>query len=176
MQIHSDAIIPFSRETVYNAYRDEMSAMVKFLPNVQAIDVRERVDNGDVVKLVNYWKGGGDVPAAVRSVLKDEMLSWLDHAIWTKSEWSCQWRVEHLSFKDAVNCSGKNRFVEVSAESTRLEIRGDIAIDLKPVKLVPSFMAGTVGKAVEQFMVKQITANLLSVADGLTKYLKSKAS
>jgi hypothetical protein len=46
---------------------------------------------------------------------------------------------------------------------------------VKKVRGVPSFLAGSIGKTVENFLVKQITANLTSVSDALTRYLREKS-
>jgi hypothetical protein len=167
-------VIPFPRERVYRAYRDELPGLVEFLPNVRAIEVKSRQEDGPRVELVNIWHGGGDIPAAVRTVLSESMLSWTDYASWDQDRWTCQWRIETHSFKEAVTCSGENSFIEIGGDRTRLEIRGQIAIDMKHVKAVPSFLAGSLGRTVEQFLVKQITGNMTSVSDGITRYLRAR--
>ena len=174
MRIESDSVIPFPRLRVYQAYRDELPVLVEFLPNVRSIEVRSRQDDGPRVELVNVWHGGGDIPAAVRTVLSESMLSWTDYASWDQDAWTCKWRIETHSFKEAVACSGENSFIELGGDRTRLEIRGQIAIDMKHVKAVPSFLAGSLGRTVEQFLVKQITGNMTSVSDGITRYLRAR--
>jgi hypothetical protein len=174
MRIESDAVLPYPRRRVYLAYRDELPGLVEFLPNVRSIEIRERKENGPITDLVNIWHGGGDIPAAVRAVLSESMLAWTDYAHWDDDAWTCNWRIETHSFKEAVECSGENKFIELGGERTRLEIRGQIAIDLKHVRAVPSFLAGSLGRTVEQFLVKQITANLTSVSDGINRYLRAK--
>lgn len=174
MRIEADSVIPFSREVVYRAYRDELPALVPHLPNVRAVEVEERREEDDVVHLVNVWHGGGDIPAPVRKVLDQSMLSWHDYATWDQQDWTTDWRIETHSFREAVRCSGHNRFIELDGGRTRLEIQGEMNIDLKRVRGVPSFLAGSIGKTVEAFIVKQVTANLTSISDGLTRYLKSR--
>lgn len=173
MRIESDSVIKFPRELTYRTYRDELPELVKHLPNVRSIEVKERQDEGDTVRFVNVWEGGGEIPRAIRGVLSEDMLSWHDYATWKEAEWLCEWHIETHSFREAVKCSGVNRFIEIDGERTRLEIRGDLSIDLKKVKGVPSFLAGSLGRTVEQFMVKQITTNLTSVSQGLSSYLES---
>ena len=58
----------------------------------------------------------------------------------------------------------------------RLEIRGELNIDGKKIKGVPRLLAGSVSKAVEEMLVKKITPNLISVSDGLRRYLEKHAS
>ncbi len=176
MKIEADSVMPFSRALIYETYRDKLVDLVPHLPNVTSIEVRERSDDGDVSRLLNIWHGAGEIPAVARKLLSQSMLSWSDHATWKQQEWICDWRIETHAFTEAISCSGCNRFVAVSENETRLEIRGEIVIDLKKVRGVPRFLAGSVGPTVEKFLVNQITPNLTRVSDGLVKYLQAGAS
>jgi len=175
MRIESDAVIKFPRALTYRTYRDDMPKFVPYLPNVRDIAVRERSEEDGVVRLVNIWQGGGEIPVAIRPLLRDSMLSWTDYATWDPDAWTCAWRIETHSFTEAVRCSGTNRFIEIDASRTRLEIRGELSIQLRKVRGVPAFLAGPLGRTVEQFMVKQITTNLTTVSQGLSKYLEEHA-
>lgn len=174
MRIESDSVIKFPLELTFRTYRDELPDFVDYLPNVRSIRVDSREEEGDVVKLVNVWEGGGEIPKAIRGLLRENMLAWHDYATWDESKWRCDWHIKTHSFEEAVRCSGTNKFVAIDDERTRLEIRGDLSIDLKKVRGVPSFLAGSLGKTVEQFMVKQITTNLTSVSEGLSAYLERR--
>lgn len=174
MRIEADSVVPFPREKVFAAYRDDMKDFVKLLPNLRGIEQKERDDKDGVVRLLNVWHGGGDIPAAVRSVMGDKALSWDDHAIWKQADWLCEWNIKPHVLTEAVKCGGKTTFVDLG-DKTRMEIRGDISIDLKKVRGVPSFLAGSIGRAVEQFLVRAITPNLTGTADALTKHLQTKS-
>jgi hypothetical protein len=139
MQLSADAHIPFPRETVFRAYRDDMVALVAYLPNVRSIEVTSRKDDGAVVELVNEWRGGGDVPAAVRALLGDSVLSWTDYAKWNAEAMFCDWRTETHAFKEALRCGGRNAFLEDGPGKTLLEIRGSLEVDAKKIRGVPSF-------------------------------------
>ncbi len=172
MDLRADALIPFPRPIVFAAYRDKLVDMLPYLPNVRGIDVRKREDNGKVTKLLNFWKGGGDIPAAARAFVSEAMLSWLDHATWDEEAFTCDWRIEPQAFTEAITCVGKNRFFE-DGDKTKLEIRGELSIDGKKLKGVPGFLSGKVAKAVEELLISKIKPNLVSTADGLTKYLEA---
>jgi len=175
MDLRADAHIPFPRETVFAAYRDEVVALVPYLTNVQAIEVKSRKDNGPLVEFVNEWRGGGEIPAAVRAFLSESMLSWTDHATWNAQSLSCDWRIETHAFTDAVRAIGHNAFLEEGAGHTLLEIRGSFDVDAKKIRGVPRLLAGAVGRTVEEFMVGKIRSNLIETASGVTKYLEAKA-
>ncbi len=175
MELSADCTIPFPLPVVFQAYRDDLAKLVDFLPNIRGIDVKSREESGGTIRFVNEWRGGGDIPSAARVVLSESMLSWTDYATWNESDHTCEWRIETRSFTEAVRCSGKNRFVAVEG-GTRLEIRGKIEIDTSKIKGVPRLLSSRVGQTVEDFLVKKITPNLLSVSDGLQRYLEQTES
>lgn len=171
MDLSADASLLFPRDVVFSAYRDHLVDLVDFLPNIRRIEVKSRKDTDNVVELVNEWHGGGEIPAAARVVLSESMLSWTDYAEWNEAAYTCKWRIETHSFKDAVDCRGENRFIDVDG-GTRLEIRGRLTIDAKKVKGVPKLLSKSVSKTVEDFLVKKITPNLIEVSGGLRRYLE----
>jgi hypothetical protein len=174
MEIRADARIPFSREIVFAAYRDEIIDLLPYLPNVRGIEVKSRKETGSVVEFVNEWRGGGDIPAALRAVLSDSVLSWTDYATWRGDDMVCDWRTQTHAFTDAVLCRGSNAFLDDGLDRTLLEIRGSLEIDAKKIRGVPSFFAGKVGRAVEEFLVGKIQSNLVETAKGLAKYLEER--
>ncbi len=171
MDLTADATLSFPRDIVFSSYRDKLVELVDYLPNIRRIEVKSREDKDGVVHMVNEWHGGGEIPATARMVLSESMLSWTDYAEWNADSWTCKWRIETHSFKDAVDCQGENRFIEIDG-GTRLEIRGKLLIDAKKVKGVPKLLSKSVSKTVEDFLVKKITPNLIEVSDGLRRYLE----
>lgn len=171
MKLEVSVVLPFPRARVFNAYRDNLADLSRFLPNVRSIQVLQRTDEGSITRMLNRWRGGGEVPAVARSFLSEDLLQWDDHATWDATAWTCHWRTEVSAFKDAVRAEGTNRFEEVGPSSTRLSIHGVIEVDATKVKGVPRLLAGGVGTAIETFLVATIRPNLVSVAEGLGKYL-----
>ncbi len=174
MRIEADTIVPFPRDVVFRAYRDELPNVAAFLPNVRSIEVKERTEEGDVVKLHNVWHGGGDIPAALRSIVDEKVMKWDDFATWNAAELAGSWSIRTHAFTEAVSCSGTTKMLGVGDSKCRVELIGEFNIDAKKLSGIPSFMAGSIGKAVESFLAKQITANLASTTEGLSKYLASK--
>lgn len=173
MKLEVSVEIPFARARVFEVYRDRLPELVPYLPNVRGIQQLQRSEEGNVVKLLNHWKGGGDIPSVARAFVSEKLLEWDDHATWDNASFTCAWRTEVGAFKEAVRAEGRNLFEVVSESKTRLVIRGDIEVDARKVKAVPRLFAGTVGPAVEGFLVATIRPNLVAVADGLTRYLSA---
>ena len=176
MELRTEATINHPRDEVFRVYRDMLPDLVPYLPNVRGIDVKSRVEKGNVVEMVNVWHGGGDVPAAVRAILSDSVLSWTDYAEWNADEHSCKWRSESRSFKEAVDSHGKNHFVEAGPGRMVIRIDGRIDVDAAKIPGVPRLVAGKVGKLIESFLIKQVQDNLQEVARGVGRYLAEKGA
>lgn len=174
MKLEATADIPFSREKVFQVYRDKLPELVPYLPNIRAIIQKSRTDEGQVVRLLNLWKGGGEIPAAARSVLSEKLLEWDDYATWDANAYTAEWRIETPAFKEAVHAAGKNTFEAIGPERTLLTIRGELSIDGSKVPGVPKLLARTVGPIVEKFLIAAIKPNLLEVSKGVEKYLREK--
>lgn len=173
MRLEVSTEIPFPRELVFRTYRDKLPELVPYLPNVRGIAVVSRADEGQVTKLLNRWKGGGDIPGAVRKFLSEDLLEWDDHAEWNEADFTCAWRTVVPAFKDAVDSSGKNRFEDLGGR-TRLTIAGDLKVDAGKVKGVPRLLAGTVSPVIEAFLVGAIKPNLIATSKGVEKFLQAQ--
>lgn len=173
MQIEADAVIPFPRESVFRTYRDDLPALIEFLPHVRRIEELGREETLRGVQTLYAWHGGGDIPIPVQRGLGDNTFRWDERAVWDEEAWSSAWTIETRAFHDAVRCAGRHTFVALG-QRTRLEIVGSLSFDLGAIKALPSFLAGGLANTVEQFVSRQITANLLSVSDALTRYLEAR--
>lgn len=173
MKLEVSAEIPFPRALVFEIYRDKLPELVKYLPNIRGIQQVTRTEEGATIKLLNHWKGGGDIPSAVRKFLSEDLLEWDDHASWHSDKWTCDWRTVVPAFKDAVDSSGHNRYDEVGPNVTRLTIMGDLKVDAGKIKGVPRLLGGAIGPMVEAFLVNSIKPNLISVAKGVGDYIRA---
>ncbi|MFH1130785.1 MAG: hypothetical protein V1754_05580, partial [Pseudomonadota bacterium] len=72
---------------VYLTYRDHLSELAPYLPNVDKIEAVEREESEGQVKLVNRWHVSAAVPRVLRPFFRTEQLSYLDHAVWKDELW-----------------------------------------------------------------------------------------
>lgn len=175
-KLETNDTVDFPREQVYTTFRDDLLEFVDHLPDIESIEVkeRERVDD-NTIKIVNLWEAKNtEVPTMARKFVKPEMLQWHDYATWKQDEWVCEWRMEVGFLEDAIDCTGETRYLKNGEESTNIEIRGDLQVDASEIPGVPSLLAGKVGDAVENFVVKLIEPNLTDVNRGLETYLESQ--
>jgi hypothetical protein len=175
MELRADARLPYPRDLVFATYRDDITKVLAYLPNVRNIEVKSQKEEGPLSELVNIWHGGGEIPAAARAVLSESMLSWTDYATWNREKLRCDWRIETHAFTEAVHCAGFNVFLEDGPGKTLLEIRGVLEIDARKIRGVPGFLAGKIGRTVEEFLGHKIQPNLVETVRGLTRYLEEKS-
>ncbi|GAB5549078.1 MAG: hypothetical protein RLO52_23595 [Sandaracinaceae bacterium] len=172
MRIEADSVLRHSRDAVFAAYRDDLPAFVEFLPNVRSIEVIERQGQGDIVHLHNVWHGATELPTSLASALEARVLSWDDHAAWDEAGYTCDWVIEPHAFRNAVRCRGQTTFIDLDEGRTRIEMNGELSIDLERVRAIPTFLAGSLARTAEAFLLRQLTANLASVSDALANYLR----
>lgn len=174
MKIESDAVLPFERTLVFRTYRDEIQSFADRLPLLRGIDLVSRTEDGSQVVLENTWHPGGELPAAIRKLLARSVFCWHERSEWDEGDFTARWSIDTEPFGDAVRCSGSHRFVDIG-HRTRIEMEGDIEIDLGRLKAMPSFLVEGIERTLEQFLVRQITSNLTGVTDGLAAYLNGAA-
>ncbi len=166
--------IPFPRQEVFSAQRDQLAELAPYLGDIESITVTERTEEGTVTRLVNIWKAnGGDIPKVARSFIKPEMLQWTDYAAWNQDAWECSWNIELGFLPEAVKCTGATRFADKGSRTT-VTIEGEITVDGEKIPGVPRFAAKKVGDAVEKFVVNTIKPNLMKTNEGVTAFLKAQ--
>ena len=171
MIISLNTRLPFPRSLVYRTYRDKLLELLPYMPNVREIEVKSKREENGHIYCINEWRGGGEIPAIARAVISEEMLSWTEHNIWNDAEFTLEWRIKTHAYTEAVQCSGKNRFLE-EGDSTVIENRGKLVIDQNKLEAIPPFLRGSVASIVEDFLGKKVGPNLVQMGEGVCAYLK----
>lgn len=166
-----DQIINHPRQLVFETYRDKLPALVPYLPNCERIDVVSREElEGGIVKLKNHWFADVKVPRAARRFVKDELMSWYDHARWDPEAFTVDWTFELLVFSEAAACAGKNHFEVVDDKTTRYVLTGQLDLDLQKMPFVPRMFKGLAPR-VEQWLINGVQPNLESIGAAVGQYL-----
>jgi hypothetical protein len=171
MIILVDTPLTFPRELVFATYRDRLVELTPYMPNVRSIKVKSRHEIEGIVRCVNEWHGGGEIPRAARVVLSEGLLSWTEYTVWNEADFTLEWRIEPYAFTQAVRCAGKNRFL-ADGNSTLIENRGKLTIDPKKLHSVPTLLRRQLAHLAEEFLGKQIAPNLVEMSVGVQHYLK----
>ena len=174
----SVAMVRHPVEEVWKTLRDDLPSVVPYLDDVASITQEDRAEHPDgTVRLVNRWKASTAIPAAVKGVIKPEMLTWLDRAEWDPKLHVCSYKIETAFFADRVRCAGTSRYEPaMGGRGTRVTFEGEIHLSAKGLPGVPGFLEGTVAKGVEAFVAALIPNNLRKVVEGVGEYLERGAT
>ncbi len=170
MQISSSSRIHHPLARVYSVYRDRLPDLTRFLPDIERIDVRSRVQVDGGVQLVNVWHACTPIPSVARPFVRPEMMSWEDHAHWSDMETLCRWRLVVPALRKQVQCSGQT-VLTADGDGTRVALVGDLQIRLDEFPGMNRWMARHMGPQVEAFIVQLITPNLERVNHALASFL-----
>ncbi|MCB9597320.1 MAG: hypothetical protein H6719_31635 [Sandaracinaceae bacterium] len=171
MRIQSESLIRHPQEKVYAAYRDRLSEIAAYIPDVKEIRVEKRQEHDAGVTIHNIWIADREVPVFARAFIKPEMLQWDDFAEWKDGEGRVYWTLKLRVFTDSVTCSGTNTFAAAGDGKTKVCLEGDLDIDVKSIPGVPKLLAGGLKPKVEKFIVSLITPNLQRVNESLQQFL-----
>lgn len=170
MKIQSESVLEHPPEAVFGVYRDHLPDVVRYLDDIREIQVAGRQEDGEAVRLHNIWISDREVPSVAQRFIKPEHLRWDDFADWNTATKTCSWRIEPHALKNAVKCSGKT-ILHAHPRGTRVELVGDLEINVKGIPGIPSFLAGTIAPQVEKFIIALITPNLQKTNEAVGRFL-----
>jgi hypothetical protein len=170
------AVVRQDRATVWSLMRDRLDELVPHISDVDSVTVSSRTEDPDgTVRLVNLWRAKADVPVLLRSVVKPEMLAWIDRAEWKPADWVCHWRIEPQVFSDRVDCVGSTRYEEaMGGRGTRIVLQGEL--DVAPGKLpgVTSLIGGPTARGIESFVTGLVPRNFQKLAKAISAHAESE--
>lgn len=166
--------VQLSAEATFKLLRDEMTALVPFMPDTDSIEVIKREELGDEVHLVNRWRASNKAaPAALQKIITPELLSWLDHATWRTSTLEGSWRLEAMG-GELYSCKGVTSVAPRGDQAT-LSITIDLEVYPERLPGVPSFVAKALRSQIEKFLGDLLSQNMRQLAQSINQYAASKA-
>jgi hypothetical protein len=169
--------VGYPLEDVYKLVRDDMTALVPYLKDVEEIRVVERKDEGTGLRIVNVWRGSmSAAPSVVQKFITPDLVTWTDHAFWPHDKKQAEWRLEPRVGGKLFECTGTTSLVPGLAEGTcRIQIRSRLNVYPERLPGVPRLLAGTVRGRIEGFIVDLIRPNLQTLSRGVRGYFDDKA-
>lgn len=172
MLLESKEIINRPLKEVFELVRDDIEALIPYMPNVSkiVIDSREEVDGG--IKQVNTWYANAEIPGLLKKFLKPELLSWKDYANWKNSETLVDYELESVLGNDLFDAHGVNSFKAVGDDQTELTVSCNIKIYAAKVPGVPRILARKATPLIEGLLEKILAPNLTALGTGLNSYFE----
>lgn len=172
MKIESKTTINYPLDEVYRLVRDDLQKLVPYLPNVDKIDVIESNAADGKVEVLNHWYGRVEIPSMLKKVIKPEIMSWKDKAVWNDSEHNVVYEMESFIGNDLYDANGLNTFTAIDENTTVFTVSCDLIIYPEKVPGIPRLLAGKIKPMVEALISKILGPNLSSLGDGINQYYK----
>ena len=164
--------IPFSVEDAFFLIRDRMPSLVPYMKDTESIDVQDRQENGDEVKIVNRWQASANqIPKALQSLIKPEYLSWMDHATWSTEKKHAEWRLEAMGSNRLFSCSGITS-IRTHSDPNQSYLVIEVSFEIHPENIpgVPTFVAKRLTGQIEKFIGDVLQTNMRQLSKSMTQY------
>jgi hypothetical protein len=171
IEISVDSQVSFARSLVYATYRDKLLELGPSLPNVRSLQLKSRQEADQQVRLEIEWHGGGDIPAAARALLSEELFTWTEYDVWDSHAFTVDWRIETHAYREAVVLAGTNHFLD-QGNHTLVASRGELRIDLSAIHGTSPFLLGQLVHRLEALLAKKIEPNLVQMGQTVQMYLE----
>lgn len=157
----SIVVVTHPLDLVWATIRDRLPELVPLLDDVESVTVVERQEEADgTVRLVNLWKAKPRIPSMLSSAINPAMFAYTDHARWVLPARECRWRIEPQFLAAQARCAGVTRYEPaLGGRGTKITFAGEFDITAHKFAAVPSFLDGTVAKAIESFVTSLIPRN-----------------
>ena len=170
MKLNVSEALPLPADEVFHLLRDHMPRLVPYLYDISRIDVTDRSEDGDIVRLTNHWYGDlASVPGPVRKFASQDLFSWKDHATWTTSTRSASWWLEPRVGGRVFECKGTTA-VHQEGDASSLHMDIDLQIHPQNVPGVPKILARRFAPQVEAAIAGQLTPNMKNLAVSIRRY------
>ena len=173
----SIVVVKYPLDLVWTTIRDRMPEMVPMLGDVASITVLDRREAASgTIELVNEWRVHLNIPTMLNSVVKPEMLGWIDRAEWHDVTHECQWTIEPFFLTEAVRCVGTTVYEPaIGGRGTRITFAGTLDIDnFQLGKIIPTSLCIPVSAALETLVATLVPKNFRKTTDALAKLLATR--
>lgn len=173
MQVEYTDTINAPLEEVYKLVKYDLQKIVKYLPNIEEIQVLEqkKVKNKDFI--LNQWTAEAKVPSLAKKFINKELFSWKDCAYWDDSKFQVKYEIEPFFAKGIYEAKGCNSF-KADGDKTELTLRCDVEIYPDKIPGIPKFIAKKIHPIIETMIENMLAPNVTSLSKGIKDYLKDK--
>ena len=162
-KLEKEILLKAKRKDVWETYRDQLSHLASKMPSIDKIEVIERQEIENGVRIKNLWELSIGFPKAIQKIVPSSLMSFYDLAFWNQNSWICDFTETPTNEKGIYSCVGKNTFEEIG-EKTRIIISFVLTIDPSKIPGVPSFLKKGVVSKIEKIISNEVAKNLASTA------------
>jgi hypothetical protein len=173
MKFEIREVVRHPRAKVYEALRDQMTRLTRYLPGIDSIVEREREEIGPgQQRIVTHWQANTRAaPRAVRPFLRPSMTQWQDVATWDDEASCVHWCFETSFLESIYSCEGTNYIEDGPSGETVLRLTGDLVVHLNKIPGLPKRFVRKLGPRVESYLIDQVIPNLKEVPSAVQTFL-----
>jgi hypothetical protein len=171
-EVHEDTRYP--RSTVFAAHRDHVEDIVRFLPDVEKVELRSRARHaGGREEQTHWWTGSTQaLPALLRPVVPPALLQWKQTTLWDPHTWTARWSIEVPGSAQAIVAEGTNTYVEEKGRC-RIDVQGDFEFHPERVPQLSKIPASAI-PMVEKAVVSIIVPMIERTGGAVAKWLEER--
>jgi hypothetical protein len=173
MKFETSDTLAYPLKDVFAAFRDKMLELPKFLTNIEKITMVSREEKNDEVHQVSIWEAKVKLPGPLEKLAPQSGRTWKDIATWRTSNHTVEWRTVMSIFTEAIDVHGLNSF-EADGKNTKITLRGDLTIDPKKLRGIPTILARGLVPTVERFVVSTVQKNFVEGNRAWERYFAAK--
>lgn len=172
----SIVVVSHPPDPVWRTIRDRLPELARLLDDIEQVTVTERREEADgTVNLVNLWKAKPQIPSMLSSAINPAMFAWTDRAQWRQQSRECHWSIEPQFLAESTRCTGATRYEPaLGGRGTKITFAGEFEIAARKFAGVPSFLDGTIAKAIESFVTSLIPRNFRKLAQAAGSVLDAE--
>lgn len=173
MNIDVSEEFPFPAILVFETFRDRMDEYVKHTPNITDIKIKHReVVDEKTVKMQCDWGGLGQIPAAIRNILKPEMIRWEDWQTWDSEKLTNDWIIRPFMFREYVTCHGQWKYEPLGDNRCRVTCRGVFIVKITHFPPFPDFIVHKASPLVEQMIGGYLKPNMQATFRAIKRFIE----
>jgi hypothetical protein len=116
-------------DVIRDYLRDGLPSLATALSDVDHIDLLDRTENDDGVRVTHRWISAQAIPGFLQDRLGVDSISWLDAAFWPKDEFCCTWSVQPNILPGEICCEGSTVLEPaMGGRGARVTFRGALNI------------------------------------------------
>ena len=172
MKIQVKDEFPFPAEVVFKTFRDRMDEYVKHTPNITDIKIKNREEVSDtIIKMQCDWGGMGQIPEAVRKILKPEMLRWEDWQTWDSDKLTNEWIIKPFYFREFVTCNGVWTYIPKGEDKCIVKCEGVFIVKITKFPPFPPWLCKQMSPLIEKVIGGYVPGNMKSTFRAIKKFI-----
>jgi hypothetical protein len=169
----SVVVVKHPHSLISSVMRDHLSDFAHNVTDIDSVTERERTwEQEDIVRIINEWKVRYHIPSAVKGLIGDSELGWLDYNHWQGH--ICSWSIEPFFLAGQISCRGETSFEPAMAgQGARVTLEGSFEIRHGFMKGAAALIEGPVLRFAETIVTTVLPKNLRAVIEAAASYVRA---